>query len=93
MIHAAERVKAIRDRVATQMRLLADLEGRVSDAYMRGRLKHVRDSLTDIETFFLESLSREERTPEAEAIWLSQAEMVLQMATRRLKSIQDDVAK
>jgi hypothetical protein len=75
------------------MRLLADLEGRVKDAYIRGRLRHVGDTLKDIETFFLESLSRESRTPEAESVWLSQAEMVLQMATRRLKSIQEDVAK
>jgi hypothetical protein len=69
------------------------LEARIKEPYVRGRLQHVRDSLTDVEAFFLESLSRESRTPQAASIWLSQAEMVVQMATRRLKSVQDDTTK
>lgn len=91
MMHAPERVKAIRNAAANNLKLVCDLEARIKDPYIRGRLQHVRDSLSDVEIFFLESLSRESRTPEAEGIWLSHAEMVLQMAARRLKSIHDDI--
>ncbi|MDA2929334.1 hypothetical protein MYX84_05205 [Acidobacteria bacterium AH-259-O06] len=93
MIHVPERVEAIRSRVAAEMKSVSDLEALVKDPYIRGQLQQVRNWLDDIEAFFLESLSREARTPEEESTWLSHAEMTLHLAARQRKSIQDLVAK
>jgi len=93
MIHAPERVKAIRDSAATHLQSVTDLEAVIQDAYIRGRLHQVRNWLEDVERFFLGSLSAESRTPAQESAWLDGADFALQMAARQLKVIQDAVAK
>jgi hypothetical protein len=93
MIHAPDRVKAIRERAATSVQSITDLEAKVQDPFFRGRLQQVRYWFEDIERFFLESLSKESRTPAQESAWLESAEFALQMAVRQLKPVQDAVAK
>jgi hypothetical protein len=87
MIHAPDRVKAIRDRAATGLQAITDLEAKVQDPFFRGRLQQVRHWFEDVENFFLESLSRESRNQTQESAWLEGAEFALQMATRQLKSV------
>jgi hypothetical protein len=93
MIHAPERVRAIRDRVAAHTQSITDLEAQVQDPFFRGRLHQVRNWLDDVERFFLASLSKESRTPAQESAWLDGADFALQMAARQLKVVQDAVAK
>ena len=93
MIHAPERVKAIRASAATYMQSVTDLEAVVKDTYFRWHLQHIRNWLEDVERFFLESLTRESRTPAQESAWLDGADFALQMAARQLKDVQDAVAK
>jgi hypothetical protein len=93
MIHHPEHVIQIRARAEVCAKAVADLEARVKDPYIRGQLKFVRNSLGDIESVFLQSLTRESRTPAQEAKLLAHAEMVLQIAQEMLKIIQEIVAK
>jgi len=93
MIHAPERVRAIRNYATASLQSVADLQAVVQDPFFRGRLQQVRYWLEDIESFFLESLSRESRTPAQESDWLGGAEFALKMAARQLKSVQDAVVK
>ena len=93
MIHAPERVKAIRDSAAANLRSVTALEAVVQDPYFRGRLHQVRFGLEDVEEFFLSSLSKESRNAAQESAWLAGAEFALQMAARQLKVVQDAVAK
>jgi|ERR1700690_1663699 len=92
-IHAPERVRAIRESAAANMRSVVDLEARMQDPYFRGRLEQIRHGLEDVEGFFLGSLTRESRTPAQECTWLDYAEIALAIAVRQLKAIQDAVAK
>jgi hypothetical protein len=93
MIHAPERVDAIRRTAAAKLKQVEELERQLKDSYMLGRLKQVRHWFEDVENFFLSSLEKESRTAEAEAQWLSGAEWALQMGIGQLKTIQDIVAK
>jgi len=91
MIHSAERVKAIRDRVAADLEAVAYLEAQTKDPGFRQRLQLIRHHLEDIELFFLATSARESRTTEQEAQWLAQAEKVLNVyVAPQIKDAQDD---
>jgi len=94
VIHDTERVKAIRNRAASQMQIVSDFEVAVHDPGMTERLEFIRHFLEDIESFFLGSLAREQRTPEGEAYVLQNAEMVLErLIAPQVKQVQEIVAK
>src|SRR2546421_20287 len=93
MIHAKERVEALRSAAATNLKTVEELEAKLKDAYMLGRLTQVRHWFGDVENFFLSSLTKESRTPDAEARWLDGADWALQMGVRQFKEIQDVIAK
>jgi hypothetical protein len=92
MIHAPERVASIRNAAASNLKIVEELESKIKDAYMLGRLKQVRHWFEDVENFFLSSLSRESRTADQESQWLTGAEWALQMGLLQLKQIQGIVA-
>jgi uncharacterized protein HemX len=93
VIHNPEHVKAIRLKAKACSTSTAILEAQVKDAYLQKRLKFVQDSLGDIETIFLQTLDREQRSKDREDILLANADMVLAMAEAQLRLIQDLVAK
>jgi len=94
IIHAPERVRAIRGRATSDLQSVAALEGQIKDPAFRQRLQVIRHWLEDIESFFLASLSKESRTPQQEAYWLGQAEMLLEIIIKpQLKTAQDAFEK
>lgn len=93
MIHAPERVEAIRANVAAKLKVVSELEELIQDAYFHEQLKLIRHWLGDIETFFLRDLSRQSRSPDAEAHWLDWAEAFLDITAQQIKSIQDLIAR
>jgi hypothetical protein len=92
MVHAPERVAAIRKTLAAKIEIVAELEATVKDTPFRKQLQLARNWLEDIENFYLSALNQE-RTPEAESTWLDYAENSLKVAILQLKSVQDAVAK
>ncbi len=93
VIHHPEHVKLIRLRAKACSDSTAALESKVKDPYIRKRLKLIQDSLGDIESVFLQSLDRGQRTKDREAILLANADMVLAISESGLKIIQQLVAK
>ena len=94
MIHSPERVKAIRDRVAADLEAVAYLEAQTKDPGFRQRLQLIRHQIEDIELFFLATSARESRTSEQEALWLDQAEKILNVyVAPQIKDAQDDFAR
>jgi hypothetical protein len=97
MIHAPERVEAIRSRATSGIQsisaLLANISnaGSHSDAFTKGRLRQLSYLFGDVQTFFLGGLLRESRTLEAESVWLSHAEMVLQIADQQLTVLVENI--
>ena len=91
MNHA--RVNSIRQKAATYLQRISDLEARVKDQGIHERLKHAKFTVGDVEGVFLSQLEREQRTAEQEARWLSYTTMVLALAEFEINPIEDAVAK
>lgn len=93
MIHDPERVKAIRNTVATAQQVISDLEDRIEDAGIREYLGMAHNFLGDVESVFLGRLTDESRTANEEARWLDGAELALQLAAHYRKLVKDIFAK
>jgi hypothetical protein len=94
MIHSPERVKAIRERAAADLQVVAHLAAQTDDPGVHQRLQLIRHQLEDIELFFLASLVREPRTPQNESEWLAQAEKVLdEYIAPQLRDVRNAFAK
>jgi|HubBroStandDraft_6_1064221.scaffolds.fasta_scaffold2016414_1 hypothetical protein len=92
MIHDTTRVVAIRARVAAQIDLIKSLEGKIVKGKLDA-LEVARNQTEDIETFFLQDLERQDRTPAEEARWLSSAEHMLQTWGPYLKQTEEQFSK
>ena len=92
MIHDTTRVLAIRARVAAQIDLIKSLEGKIVKGKLDA-LEVARNQTEDIETFFLQDLERQDRTPAEEARWLSSAEHMLQTWGPYLKQTEEQFSK
>ena len=92
MVRDTARVAAIRARVAAQIDLIKSLEAKI----VKGKLDALavaRNQTEDIETFFLQDLERQDRTPAEEARWLSYAEHMLQTWGPYLKQAEEQFSK
>lgn len=87
MIHAAKKVEAIRSRADSSIQAITAMTATIPDPGLRGQLKQLTYLFSDVQTFFLDSLARESRTPEAESDWLTHAEMVLTIAEKQLEAL------
>jgi hypothetical protein len=92
MIHDTTRVVAIRARVAAQIDLIKSLEAKIVKGKLDA-LEVARHQTEDIETFFLQDLERQDRTPAEEARWLSPAEHILQTWGPYLKQTEEQFSK
>lgn len=92
MIHDTTRVVAIRARVAAQIDLIKSLEAKIVKGKLDA-LEVARNQTEDIETFFLQDLERQDRTPAEEARWLSSAEHMLQSWGPYLKQTEEQFSK
>ena len=93
MVYAPKRVEAIRINAAAHLKAAAALETQVKDAYFQDRLQLIRKRISNVDTFFLQTLAQESRTPEQESASLADAERVLYIASLQIELIQDTVAK
>ena len=92
MIHDTTRVLAIRARIAAQIDLIKSLEAKIVKGKLDA-LEVARHQTEDIETFFLQDLERQDRTPAEEARWLSSAEHMLQTWGPYLKQTEEQFSK
>ena len=92
MMHDTARVAAIRARVAAQIDLIKSLEAKIVKGKLDA-LEVARNQTEDIETFFLQDLERQDRTPAEEARWLSSAEHMLQTWGPYLKQTEEQFSK
>ncbi len=91
---ANDRVRKIRSRVLAERALISDLDGQLTDNYLKQLLQRASYTLDDVENVFLGSALQEPRTPAAESTWLGYTEFVLEMiAVPQRKVVQDIVAK
>jgi hypothetical protein len=93
MVHYPARVASIRDKAAGYLTRISNLEQRVNDPGFRKQLQHVRDTVDDVERFFLSQLDRENRSPQQEVRWLNYANMALAISELELNPLEDAVAK
>jgi len=84
-------VQDIRARVARERTVIAELSPKLGD--LKQLLKHAEHRLDDVEGFFLGKVLQEPRTPQALAIWLGNAELVLQMAVQQREYVEGLVKK
>ncbi|MDA2933296.1 hypothetical protein MYX82_03025 [Acidobacteria bacterium AH-259-D05] len=89
MIHDPERVETIRKRVAAEKQLITSLEAKTKDDGIRQYLAMASSSIDDVESFFLGSLTKEQRTAQEEARWLDAAELVLRLSTQHRERVQN----
>lgn len=90
-VESNPRVQDIRARVARERTAIAELSPKLGD--LKQLLKHAEHRLDDVEGFFLGEVLQERRTPQALAIWLGHAELVLQMAVQHREHVEELVRK
>ena len=88
MIHDAKRVESIRTRAAELLQLVAALKSQITKGKLE-LLDVAENQLEDIETFFLASLEKEDRTPSEEAYWLTGAEHMLAVWPAQLQRLNE----
>ena len=87
-----DRVQEIRSRVAAERALIADLDGRIKDSYLKRQLQFALCTLDDVENVFLGKALQEPRPPAAESAWFGYAEQVFQIAVHQRKVVEELVA-
>lgn len=88
-----DRVQEIRSRVVAERALIADLDGRIKDSYLKRQLQFALCTLDDVENFFLGKALQEPRTLAAESAWVGYAEQVFQIAVQQRKVVDELVAR
>jgi hypothetical protein len=86
-----DRVEKIRAKVCAERRLISDLDGKIKDASIKQLLQRASCSLDDVQ--FLVRSSLQAQTPAYVSMWLSSAEVVVQIAAQQRKVVEDIVAK
>ena len=89
-IHDKKRVEALRAAGKAGIKALDELRDKTADPGFHEMLVPPGHWFADIESFFISQLdSRDNRTPVEEASWLNAAELNLDMASQRLKQLQE----
>ena len=87
MIHAAVRVASLRTKIAAELLVLSTMERHTKDRSVRKDIRMIRNWFEDVESFFLERLSRESRSLAQEATWLDGAETFFRLAAMQSQRI------
>ena len=91
---AAERVAQMKAAAQNERKLLAELEGRITEHRAKDLLKQAGYSLDEVEEFFLgEKALAKRRAPDQMAAYLDIAEVVLRRAREQRETVQGLVDK
>jgi hypothetical protein len=89
-----QRIQKIRSSILEEKRLISNLTQMIIDAHLKDILTLASNWLGDVETHFLNSkILQEPRTEAALALWLGQAERLLQNAMQQRQFVEDIVQK
>ena len=88
-----DRVQEIRSKVVAERALIADLNDRIKDSYLKRQLQFALCTLDDVENVFLGKALQEPRTPAAESAWIGYTEQVFQIAVQQRKVVDELIAK
>ena len=90
MIHDGKRVGALRASAKAGIKAIDELRDKTTDSGFHEMLVPPGHWFADIESFFILQLeSRDDRTPAEEALLLNAAELNLDMASQRLRQLQE----
>ncbi len=91
---ASDRVDEIRSRVEKERASLSNLNGIISDQYLKQQLKTALNLLDDVEGFFLPAkILGESRTAAQWAYWLDGASLPLNHATQLREYVEEIIHK
>jgi hypothetical protein len=89
-----QRIQKIRSSILEEDRLVSNLIHTLTDAHLKEVLTLASNWLGDVETYFLNTkILQEPRTEAALALWLGQAERLLQNARQQRQFVEDIVKK
>lgn len=91
---ASDRIDEIRSRVKKERASLSNLNGKISDQYLKQQLKTASNLLDDVEGFFLPAnILEEPRTAAQWAYWLGGAHLLLNHATQLREYVDEIIRK
>jgi hypothetical protein len=89
-----DRVRSLRAQIVEERAAVTTMEAQFKHSYFKKELERIAFDLGEMESFFLSSLDREQRTPSQETYWLNHAEFVFyQMIVQKRKHIQGILAR
>jgi hypothetical protein len=88
-----ERVRELRDRIAKEVAVLADLEATLESPYLKGKARRAVSDCKEVDLMFLRTFDESTRTPFEEIQGLGCAEMIFQMAISERKQLQEVLKK
>ena len=87
MIHFPERVQKLRVTASVRLRAILELETTAQSDQVQEQLVRIKNWLGEIEKFFLWHVLTDQMPPAVEGAWLSNAEMLLQIASNQLQQV------
>jgi len=86
-------VESIRARAAAERATVSELNGRVSDSYIKkNMLGHATNCLDDVEHLLVPQSLKASNDRDF-SMWLATAELMLQIATQQRRGVQEIIAK